>query len=583
MAESVIYRALRQGPRTRRDRFQLLRTRLWSERSSWDSHWREIADFMLPRRMRLNPSDRNKGDKRNQNVINSTARFSIRTLQSGMHAGMTSPARPWMKLTTPDPELAQWGPVKTWLHDVTQRMLDVFSQTNIYNIFPIVYGDLGVFGTGAMSMLEDDEDLFRCYQYPIGSYAIGLDRRGKATTFVHEYELTVRQVVEEFGVERGYRDIRWRNISTGVKQLWDRGDYEAPVQVTWVVTPNEQRDPERLGSEYLPWASCHYETGTQGDRAAGVFLRESGFRTFPIMVPRWDITGNDSYATDWPAATALGDVKGLQIEEKDKARAIKKMIDPPLTAPTELRTQKTSLLPGDLTYVNLREGVQGVKPIHETRIDLSHLTQDIQEVQYRIQRAFYEDLFLMLANSDPRRGRQPITAREVEERHEEKLIALGPVLDRTKDEMHEPVIDRAYSLMELAGMIPPPPEELEGVKLKVEFTSILAQAQKLVGVAGLDRFVISVTPMVDAAPEVLDKIDFMEVVDEYGSILGVPPKIIREREEAKQRMADRAKHQQGLVEAEQGKTLAQAAQAAGNTPMQGDTALNRLVASGARP
>jgi hypothetical protein len=118
-------------PTEKRKRYGTLRARLWADRSSFDSHWRELADFLMPRRTRFWASDRNKGDRRNQNIIDSTGRFAARTLASGLHAGLTSPARPWMKLTTPDPSLAEFGPVKAWLHEVTIRMMTLFGTSNL--------------------------------------------------------------------------------------------------------------------------------------------------------------------------------------------------------------------------------------------------------------------------------------------------------------------------------------------------------------------------------------------------------------------------------------------------------------------
>jgi hypothetical protein len=177
--------AYASGPTTRRQRYDLIRSALWSTRQGggFDAHWKEIGDWLMPRRSRFWTGDRNRGDKRNQNIIDSTARFAWRTLASGLHAGLTSPARPWMRLGTPDPTLAEFGPVKEWLHLVTTRMLAVFSQTNLYNALPVVYGDMGGFGTAAVGILEDDRDLFRAEAYPIGSYALGMDRRGRVTTF----------------------------------------------------------------------------------------------------------------------------------------------------------------------------------------------------------------------------------------------------------------------------------------------------------------------------------------------------------------------------------------------------------------
>lgn len=570
------YQGYSADPLKKRQRYDSLKARLWTDRTSFDSHWQEIAAFMVPRRIRFTSTDRNRGDKRNQNIINSTARYSIRTLASGLHAGLTSPARPWMKLTTPDPKLAEQAPVKAWLHEVTRRMLDLFLQSNLYNVLPVIYGDIGVFGTGAMSILEDTKELFRAYQYPIGSYAIGLDARGLACTFCREYEMTVRTVVEEFGVKTGYKDVDWTNISGTVKNHWDRGEYEVPVEVCWIVTPNEHSDPNKIDAKYLPWSSCHFEKGAKQT----TFLRESGFRTFPILAPRWDVTGEDTYGTDCPGMTALGDVKQLQIEERRKGQAIAKKIDPPLVGPSSLRTQKTSLLPGDVTYSDDRDGMKGLRAIHETNIDLNDLRLDIGEVQYRIQRAFYEDLFLMLARSDERGGLERPTAREVEERHEEKLLALGPVLERTNDELLDPLIDRVFGLMEAHGLIPDPPDELDGVRLKVEYVSILAQAQKLVGVVGQDRFVQSVIPLAQADPSVLDKIDFYQVVDNYGDMLGIDPRLIRSTEDAQARAQQRAQAQQMAEAAQQADVVASATQKMGATPMQGDTALNRVLGGG---
>jgi hypothetical protein len=562
---------------TKRNRYEQLRAALWTERSTFDAHWQELASFYFPRRTRFWTGDRNRGDKRNQNIINSTGRFAARTLQSGLHAGLTSPARPWLKLTTPDTDLAEHPPVKAWLYQVTQRMLTLFSVSNLYNVLPIVYGDMAVFATGAMAIVEDNVELFRALQFPVGSYALGMDRRGRVTTFVRDYQLTVRQIVEEFGLQANGRDIDWTTISTTVRNLWEGGDYESAIDVTWIVLPNEAADPTRLAAKYLPWASCHFETGS----SEGKFLRESGFRVFPIMAPRWDVTGEDSYGTSCPGMDALGDVKQLQIMERRKGQALAKMVDPPVVGPTSLRTQKTSTLPGDITYVDVREGMQGVRSMYDVSLNLQHLAFDIQAVEYRIKRAFFEDLFLMLGTSDPFRGQQPVTAREVEERHEEKLIALGPVLERTNDELLDPLIDRVFDLMLVSGffsdddLLPPP--ELQGVQVKAEYLSILSQAQKLVGVTGQDRLLQSLFPMAED-PEVRAKINMKAVVNSYGDMLGVNPKIIRTDEEADQILAAQAAAAQAQAEAEQATQVATALQRASQAKMGTDSALDRVVA-----
>lgn len=570
------------GGKSKRDFYETMFGALKSERSSFDQHWQELSDWIMPQRVQFFTADRNRGDKKRSNIIDSTASFSARTLQSGLHAGLTSPARPWFKLGTPDPDLQDFGPVKEWLHVVTQRMQTVFSQTNLYNTLPIVYGDLGVFGTAAMGVVPDDRDLFRTQAFPVGSYVLAMDQRGRVSVFMREYQRTVRQIVEQFGGPGGQpaeigQAIDWSRISSHVKSLWEQGSYEVAIDLVWVVAPNPEANTQRLGSKWFPFTSCYFERAC-AETQDRKLLRESGFKTFPIMAPRWDLVGEDSYGRDCPGMIALGDVKQLQIMQRKKNQAIAKIVDPPLVGPVALRTQKTSLLPGDITYVDQREGMSGLRSIHEIGLNLEHLVGAEGQTQYRIQRAFYEDLFLMLAQSDQRGGVQPITAREVEERHEEKLLALGPVLERTNDELLDPLIDRAYDMMEREGLIPEPPDELNGVTLKVEYISIMAQAQKLVGVVGQDRFMQTILPMMEAFPETRNKVRINQIVDNYAEMLGIDPRAIVPTEEADQATAQQAKQQAAAQSAATAVDAAKAAKTAQEIPIgQGDTVLDRVL------
>jgi len=416
----------------------------------------------------------------------------------------------------------------------------------------------------------------RFYSYPVGSYVLGLDHRLQPSTFVREYQLTVAQVVEQFALQPN-GDIDWSTVSLTVQNLWTQGHYEAPVDITWAVSSNPGYNPRALeAARRFPVRSCHYEHGKGNAHdyveRAGV-LRESGFATFPVFCPRWDVTGEDTYGTDSPGMTTLGDAKQLQVMQKHKAKAIHKWIDPPLKGPHELKTQKVSLIPGGVTYVeDQRTGGSGhgLMPIHEVGLEgLNYLIQDMAETRERISRGYYEDLFLMLALSPyGQRGGSPITAREVEERHEEKLLALGPVLERLNDELLDPLVDRTFTVMVERGAVPPPPDELLGLDLKIEYISILSQAQKLVGVSGHDRFVQSAIMLTQTFPEVRHKVVAFRIVDDYAQMLGVDPHVVRDDKDAQALATAEQQAAAQAAQAEQAKTLAQAGQALSQTPMQ---------------
>lgn len=564
------------GGITRRTRLEMFRNALWNDRVQHEPHWRDLADFIKPRRPRFVVSDRNKGDRRNQKIIDSTATFAARTLQSGMHAGMTSPARPWMKLLTPDPELNEYGAVKKWLHLVTQRMLSVFSQTNLYNALPVHYGDLGVFATAATGILDDDKDLFRTYSYPIGSYAIATNARGIVDQWVYECKKTVLEIVESYLLDPRTNEIDWTNASQTIKNLWDARNYHEMVDVCWVIQPNIMRDDAALGSKYLPYYSCHFEKGQDRENT---FLKESGFNEFPVMVSRWDVTGDDWWGTECPGMVVLGDIKQLQTGEKRSNQAVEKMVNPPLKGPTSLRNQKVSLLPGDITYTDVTQSQDSLSPIHETNLAIEKLEMKQEACRSRIRRGFYEDLFLMLAYTDPQRGVQPPTATEVAERHEEKLIALGPVLERNNDELLDPTIDRVFAMMERRDLIPEPPPELQGMPLKVEYTSIMAQAQKLVGVVAHERFLQTATALIEAFPSVRHKVNIFQAIDDSADMLGVNPNIVVPDEEAEQAAQQEAQAQQRMVAAQTGKDASTTVKNLAQSPMTEDSALSKLLES----
>lgn len=527
--------------------------------------------------------------------------LAVRTLRSGMMSGVTSPARPWFRLTTQDPDMAEQQDIKVWLEHVTQRMQDVFLKSNLYNALPIVYGDMGVFGTAAMLVEEDMEDVFRCYVFPIGSYWLGNDEKLQVRVFYREFRMTVRQLVEKFGVppapgakqrvdgfgarvypEKDLNEPDWSNFSTHVRNLWERGLLETWIDVVHLVQPNRYYDPSKLEAKHKKYESVYFERGfssiQDSDYMTGfehLYLRTSGYDYFPVLCPRWETTGEDVYGTECPGMVALGDIKQLYLGERKAAQAIEKMVNPPLIGPSRLASLKVSLLPGDITYDDSPKDM-ALRPIHEVlNLRLAELDGRQQMMRQRISRAFYEDLFLMMAQSD----RREITAKEIEERHEEKLLALGPVLEQLNQDLLDPLIDIVFMLMMKQGRVPMPPKSLHGQELKIEYVSVMAQAQKLIGIESMERFMqfAGQVRTVTEDPSVLDSIDIDKAVEKYGEMTSVPPEMIRPADQVAQIRQNRAAQQQAAAKAEQAQQMAKAAQSLGQAQLGGNNALQALL------
>ncbi|CAH4128170.1 portal protein [Klebsiella pneumoniae] len=533
---------------TLKEQLQKQQAQLTNDRSSFDPHWRELSDFINPRGSRFLVTDVNRDDRRNTKIVDPTATLAARTLSSGMMSGITSPARPWFKLATPDPDMMDYGPVKLWLEVVQRRMNEVFNKSNIYQSLPLLYASLGNYSTGAMAVLEDDSDVIRTMMFPIGSYYMANSARGSVDTCFRKFSMTVRQLVMEFGLN---------NVSDSVKSMWDSGNYESWIEVIHAVYPNIDRDTAKLNSKNKPVKSVYYEVGGDSDK----LLRESGFDEFPIMAPRWEVNGEDVYGSSCPGMIALGQVKALQLEQKRKSQLIDKATNPPMVGPSSLRNQRVSLLPGDITYIDQVTGQDGFKPAYLVNPNTADLLADIQDTRQIINSAYFVDLFMMLQNINTRS--MPVEA--VIEMKEEKLLMLGPVLERLNDECLNPLIDRTFSIMARKNLLPPPPDVLQGMPLRIEYISVMAQAQKSIGLSSLSSTVGFIGQLAQAKPEALDKLNVDQAIDAFAEMSGVSPTVIVPQEQVEQVREQRAQQQQqqqmvamGMAAAQGAKTLSEA-------------------------
>ena len=487
-----------------RQRWEALKT----DRSSWLSHWKDISGYVLPRSGRYFVGDKNNGDKRYNDIYDNTGTRALRILGAGLMSGATSPARPWFRLSTADPALADHAPVKVWLADVTRLMLAIFAKSNTYRALHSVYDELGAFGTAPTIIEPNFSNVIHHHTLTAGEYAIATDALGVVDTLYRETQLTVAQIVKEFGLKA---------CTQTTQNLHRDGKLNALVTIIHAIEPREDRDYGAKDAKNMAFKSCYFEVNAE----RGKYLRESGFKRFPGLAPRWQTTSNDVYGNS-PAMESLGDIKQLQHEQLRKAQGIDYKTKPPLQAPTSMKNSPANMLPGGVTFVDSVGPNNGVRSMFDVNLDLSHLLEDIRDVRERIRDAFYTPLFLMLAN-DTRSG---VTATEIAERHEEKLLMLGPVLERLHNELLDPLIEITFDRMVAANIVPTPPPEMQGQDLNVEFVSVLAQAQRSVATGSIDRYVSNLGMVASIKPEVIDKFDADAWADKYSDMLGVHPELV---------------------------------------------------------
>lgn len=515
---------------TRRKIYEARRASLNREQSTWIDHWRDISTYILPRRGRyLNPrAYHNIGTKKNDSIKNGIATQAAATAASGMKAGLSSKSRRWFVLGTVDSELQEWGPVKYWLHQAEKLLYAIFAGSNFYDALTPVYEEHVTFGTAAMHIAESPATVIHCFPHTIGSYTIALGAELKPDTIYRLDVMTAAQMVQKFGEDK---------VSDAVKNAWKLGDTEQTREIIHIIEPNDDRIEGRADWRGKPYRSVYYDPQDDEER----FLRESGYWEFPCAIPRWWVTAQDVYGTS-AGMVALPDVRQLQKDTKSKGRHVELLSNPPWTAPVELKRMRISTVPGDVTFVPSAMAGAQFTPAYKAPPNINPQLQNLAELEQRIEKAFYVDIFKMIAS----RVSPQMTATQVLELANERMILLGPVVEKAETELLDVAIMRTLAIAMRNGLLPPPPQELIFSGYDVQYISLLSLAQKASGIQGLQDTADFVGRLAQVFPEAVTKFDSRQAIDEFAQMNAIPPGVIRTDEQVAEIDAQQQRQEQAI-------------------------------------
>jgi hypothetical protein len=512
-------------------------------RYSWWVHGRELADFLLPRRYKwlITPNQMTRGSPINQHILDSTGTLAARNLASGMMSGISSPARPWFRLKIGKIDSTATSPVSLWLAACEYLMMLVFQASNFYNSIAVVYFDLVIFGTAVMLIYEDFENVINCVNPCFGEYYLDNDGKYRPRIFFREFTLTVDQVVNEFGEE---------NVSDQVKRLYHEGKaaLTREIIVAHAIEPNDDGrkfdipTSFKFREAYWEWGGSVYPQGGYANIHQG-FLRKRGFHEAPHIAVRWDLVSNDAYGRS-PGMDALPDVKQLQQQVRRKGQGIDKTVNPPMLADVQLKNQPASLLPGGVTYISgmMQSANAGFTTAYGNwRPDIAAISEDLNEVRERIRKVFFNDVFQVISQFETRSN---VSATEIDARRSEALIMLGPVLERIQYELLSPIIERVFAVMSRARILPPPPAEVQGANIDIEYISMLLQAQLASATSGIERTLQMAGSLAGLDPGVMDNIDTDFALAKYSTLMNNDPRLIRSPDQLAQIRQQRAQAQQ---------------------------------------
>ena len=502
-----------------------------SGRGTWEDHWQEILDYVMPRKADI-VTKRTKGEKRAEVLFDSTAITASNLLSASLQGTLTSPSMQWFYLKLREKELNEIRDVQLWLEDSAKRMYDVFNESNFNTEVHEMYLDMVTMGTASLFVEEGiggfDEAGVHFNTLHISEYYIQENTSGYVDTVYRKYKLTERQAVQEFGED-----------SLGEKVLQAAKD-KPDKKFNFIHAVEPLEDYERSmgkGATKLPFHSCHV---CEEDK---MVVRGGGYNEFPYLVPRWSKATGEIYGRS-PSYNALADIKTLNKSVEIGLKAWSKAIDPPLLVQDDGVIGRVRMTPGGITVVR---NDAAVKPFQSgANVQLT----DMKEEQLRsaIRQAYYSDQLQL------QQGPQ-MTATEVQVRYELMQRLLGPTLGRFQSEFLNPLIERVFGIMNRAGALLEAPPEVQGAKLDIEYVGPLARSQKMEEAIAVERLYQLVMQIAPADPSLMDIIDNDEAIRARAELLGVPKSVLRGRDEVEElreaRMQQQAMQEQMAMQQQQ--------------------------------
>lgn len=530
----------------------------------------DIKDFIAPSRGRGLAGD---GGYEGANTINrefiidDTAEGALDMLVSGFMSMLVPQTSPWLKLVVADKDLMKNQAVRIHLDQVAELILRIFEGEDVYSVLQNSFTEFCSFSTAAQLIDKHDVNSIVPKSFTFGEYLfkVGMDKAPH--TFAHYAYWTAEQLKAEFGED---------NLSDKTKKLLDnKGAAPKKIKVWHLIEPADSRGTGVENKQGMPFNSIYYEDGTTATE--NKFLRVSGYKTFPVQIVRWQSISNDLWGSDSPGERQLANVKMLQRLVEMRLIATELVGDPPLYSDSD--TASINKYPGGVTFGNGHGGgkpsVEPLMPQYNPQINA--ILESEERTRDLIKKGYSSDLFLLhSSNTNDRK-----TTVEVMALSDEKWAMLGPVLNRVFSELLRPGIGRTYSILSdqgffhpETGLLPIPPE-LEGHEIEIDFISVLALAQKAVGLNNIDRFIERIGILAELfGPEATDGVDVDALVDRYGST--IPADILRDVELRIQDRQARAVQQQAEQNIAAMESSAEITEMLGNAQIQG-TALEGEV------
>ena len=543
-----------------------MRDELATDRSHWESAWRDCVDLAMPyaswrydysgsttHRALTWQNNRPRSVERSRDLYDSSMVWASERLSAGMESMIVPRAQKWHTLSKDDPFADESTDTEQeWLDKTRDYLFSARydSRANFALSIQKAIRSTVVLGTG---VVFSDENMGRrgtdpvktpfFYRHvPLIDCYLGIDPYDDVDRNLRVFEWTARQAVEYFGEDKVSAKVR--DSANDPKKQTDQFTFMHAVM------PREHAGEYKLKREGQLFASFWIEIDQKH------LISHGGYFTFPYQVYWWD--QSDGPYGQSPIMSILADGKMLQHMSKTALQAGQQMIKPPMATMQGIYNTRLNLNSGAVNpgYLD-QSGRLMAQPIVQGQ-DPSLVENLLEQKRQSINESMYITLFQTLVDNPQ------MTATEAIIRANERGELLGPAGAKTESGLGR-AIDREIDIIQRKGAFEggsplAPPESMFGQSVGVKFTGPLARLRRMQELQGVQS-VMEIAGMLANAGKVeaLDKIDADETLDFAQETVGAPRKMFKTDDEVAAERQARAQQMEMQAQAAMAESMARTA------------------------
>ena len=503
--------------------------------------YQEIGDLFRPVRSDI-ISKKTAGDKESfKRIFDSFPILAVETFASILLGVLTNKSTKWFNLQTVDDKLGEVNAVSTWLSQATEVMWNKLYNpaSGFEQALLEAFKDVGAFGTVATLIEEGSKFDLVFITQNIRNYLVSENSEGRVDSIITKAQFSARQAIEKFG----------NDVNEQIKKIAEKNPYEL-FDFQLHIYPRSERDKTKIDALNKAYAGCWVDVKHKE------IVKEIGWDSFPVAVGRSEKSTDELYGTS-RAMIALADARELNAIQQRYAESVELRLRPPLIQNADFAA-RLNLSPGAINKATQNASYAGrsaIEPIN-TVGDLNGTLDLAQETKQSIREIFFLDKMKIFDNPNA-------TATQVLELRAEGFRIMSSVatsiqeyLDAILDRTFDILFRKSYAVNDLDGggssfnllpsaVFPEMPNELKNApELKVVFVNPINQSQQTIELNGIDVLINTVGSIAQISPDVMDVVNFDNVLRKKRSILNIDPELINDEKTVKQIRQERQSQQQ---------------------------------------